>query len=124
MGLLWEADVANIPGIVFQEPGGSGAGRRKTPDAENTQAPPAAEREVTAVVEGEEPVAEMAEEAAGEAAPIQRRTAARKNQQQTFPVHVVKPHPLAFARAQEIIEANDSYTKILPGDEPGTVIVR
>lgn len=120
MGLLWEADVANIPGIVFQEPGGSGANREKMPEAAKTHVPSVAEPEVTAVVDGEE----VAGDAAGEPETKQRPTAARKNQQQTFPVHVVKPHPLAFARAQEIIEANDSYTKILPGDEPGTVIVR
>lgn len=120
MGLLWEADVANIPGIVFQEPGGSSASREKRPDAEKSEAAPVTEPEVTAVADGEEP----ADGVSREQETKQRPTTARKNQQQTFPVHVVKPHPLAFARAQEIIEANDSYTKILPGDEPGTVIVR
>lgn len=113
VGALWEGDVANIPGIVFQEPGGSTAKRRKTPAAEKPGAEPVAESEVATAPEAEN------------TAPEQRRipAASRKNQQQTFPVHVVKPHPLAFERAQEIIEANDSYTKILPGDEPGTVIV-
>jgi len=119
VGVLWEADVANIPGIVFQEPGGSSASREKTPGAEKTEPAPVVEPEVSAVEESE---AEVDETAGVE--PKQRRTAPRKSQQQAFPVHVVKPHPLAFERAQEIIEANDSYTKILPGDEPGTVIVR
>ena len=104
--------MANIPGIVFQEPGGSTAKRGKKPVAEKPEVEAAAESEVTAPVEAEEE------------APKRRRNAPRKSQQSAFPVHVVKPHPLAFERAQEIIEANDSYTKILPGDEPGTVIVR
>ena len=104
--------MANIPGIVFQEPGGSTAKREKAAAAEKPEAEPVAEPEVTTVPEAEE------------AAPKRRRGAPRKSQPQSFPVHVVKPHPLAFERAQEIIEANDSYTKILPGDEPGTVIVR
>lgn len=104
--------MANIPGIVFQEPGGSTAQREKTPAAQEGEAEKVVETEVTAAPEAKEET------------PKRRRTAPRKNQQQAFPVHVVKPHPLAFERAQEIIEANGSYTKILPGDEPGTVIVR
>lgn len=125
VGALWEVDVADIPGIVFQEPGGGEPGKpEKTRGAKKAPKPasaPVAERPVVEPVEEAAPAA--APEASGEPA-SRRRPAVRKAQGQTFPVHVVRPHPLAFERAQEIIEENDSYTKILPGDEPGTVIVR
>lgn len=113
--------MANIPGIVFQEPGGGKPAKpEKAKGAKKSSKPASAPVAEPPVVE---PVAESAPEPVAEET-SRRRGAPRKAQNQAFPVHVVKPHPLAFERAQEIIEENDSYTKILPGDEPGTVIVR
>lgn len=126
--------MAEIPGIVFQEPGGQGAG---TAAEKTVNRSAAAQPEETGAAANEEataprPEAESAEPATPDVtpqtdgAPRRRRAPGRRaqQQQQAFPVHVVKPHPLAFERAQEILESSGSYTKILPGDEPGTVIIR
>jgi len=132
--------VPNIPGTIFQEPG------RDTEQAgtEKPQAAPAPVADSQSAVESHSVVApaeptESAEPADAqpdtgsatgsatgqdESAKPKRRRAVARSGPSAFPVHVVKPHPLAFARAQEILEADSSYTKILPGDEPGTIIVR
>lgn len=41
-----------------------------------------------------------------------------------FPVNTVTAHPKALAKAKELIADNPSYTKITPGDVPGSVIIR
>ena len=128
--------MADIPGIVFQAPGGpdkdaaqkaakrsAAAQPEETRDAASDEAaarPPAEQTESTEPADSE-----AADETTADGTSRRRRVSARRGQsQQAFPVHVVKPHPLAFERAQEILESNSSYTKILPGDEPGTVIIR
>lgn len=50
--------------------------------------------------------------------------AEKRRSSRRFPVNTVTAHPKALAKAQELIAANPSYTKITPGDIPGSVIIR
>lgn len=107
--------------IMFQQPGGQPEAEKKA--ADDRPAAPAAGWAGTAS-DGD---TGSAEKVAGTPAKVGRpRTQrARKNQEPVFPVHTVTPHPLAVQRAQEILDASGgTYTKILPGDEPGTIIIR
>lgn len=110
--------MGEIPEIVFQQPGNELQRRSATAEsadeAAQKPAPPVA-AETPVEDESEEPRAKDA----------RRKSSRRSRKEPVFPVHTVTPHPLAFERARQILEeSGGAYTKILPGDEPGTVVIR
>lgn len=115
--------MGEVPEIMFQQPGRQPEAEKKATGGELTTAPaPWAD-----VVANGYTGTGTGDESAAEAAKPGRVRAprARKSTDPVFPVHTVTPHPLAVQRAQEILEeSGGSYTKILPGDEPGTIIIR
>lgn len=112
----------DIPGTVFQLPGGDrldgtpeGPGESDDSGGVPTSDDP---RKGTIDTEVERSSTTPVTRSKGKS---QRSTQPRVPQ---FPVEYIRPHPLALAMARRIIESNPSYTKVLPGDEPGSLIIR
>lgn len=113
----------DIPGTVFQRPGGDRLGG--TPETPNKPTDSTAAPGVSG-----EPGKDTADSEARQSGKPSSKSSQSKLERSSrrrslqFAVEHVKPHPVALATARRIIEANPTYTKILPGDEPGSVIIR
>lgn len=109
---------------VFQEPGGE----RATDGGQATKSDGTKPCELPGAAEVPETAPPLPSDMGRAETPRQRRTsdprAKKRQQSHRFPVATVTAHPMALAKAQDLIATNPSYTKILPGDIPGSVIIR